>query len=127
GITSIGDFAFNINNLASVTIPSGVTSIGIFAFTFNPLTSVTIPASVTSIGEGSFESDHLKSVMILNRSMTIGSDAFAGNQSSPANLTITGHDGSAVANWADHKGFTFQKLSKIFPFKKITDGKAEIT
>ena len=44
-VTSIGNSAFESNNLTSVTIPSSVTSIGDFAFEYSGLTSVTIQAA----------------------------------------------------------------------------------
>ena len=53
-VTSIGQGAFNSNNLTSVTIPNNVISIGNGAFSYNNLTSVTIPNSVTSIGNYAF-------------------------------------------------------------------------
>ena len=55
-ITSIGAYAFYINNVHFVTIPNNVTSIGDYAFSRSGLTSITIPNSVTSIGKHTFES-----------------------------------------------------------------------
>ena len=53
-VVAIADFAFQDNQLTSVTIPDSVTSIGKVAFYKNQLTSVTIPDSVTSIGDSAF-------------------------------------------------------------------------
>ena len=78
-VTSIGDYAFFLNQLTSVTIPNSVTSIGDFAFYNNKLTSVTIPNSVTSIGDSAFERNLLTSVTIPNSVTSIGSWAFASN------------------------------------------------
>ncbi|OEH84151.1 hypothetical protein BHU72_12145 [Desulfuribacillus stibiiarsenatis] len=63
-VMSIGVSAFFSSSLTSVTIPEGVTSIGDFAFESNQLTTVTIPASVTSIGEGTFKDNPLTEVTI---------------------------------------------------------------
>ena len=41
-VTSIGSWAFSMNDLTSVTIPDSVTSIGSWAFANNPLTTVII-------------------------------------------------------------------------------------
>ena len=76
-VTSIGDYAFWLSSLTSVTIPNSVTSIGNFAFRFCSLTSVTIPNSVTSIGVSAFNyCSRLTSVNIPNSVTSIGDYAF---------------------------------------------------
>ena len=57
-VKTIGDNAFYLNSLTSVTIPNSVTSIGDLAFSNNSLTSVTIPNSVTSIGDLAFSAQN---------------------------------------------------------------------
>jgi uncharacterized repeat protein (TIGR02543 family) len=91
-VTTIGNVAFNVNGLTSVTIPDSVTTIGDYAFTSNPLTSVTIPNSVTTIGrEAFYYNDLLTSVTIPNSVTTIGTQAFGNNPSAwffvPASVT----------------------------------------
>jgi hypothetical protein len=78
-VTTIGDFAFDIESLVALTIPSTVTSIGIAAFYDNDLTAVTIPDSVTSIGIGAFYVNNLTTVIIGNSVTSIGSSAFHDN------------------------------------------------
>ncbi len=62
-VTVIGDEAFRLTGLSSVTIPEGVTRIGWGAFSgayqsfgaYSLLTSVVVPGSVTSIGRRAFD------------------------------------------------------------------------
>ena len=79
-VTTIGDSAFEDNQLTNVTIPNSVTEIGDDAFYYNKLTSVTIPNSVTTIGNSAFYNNQLTSVVISNSVTTIGNSAFGGNQ-----------------------------------------------
>ena len=78
-VTTIGNYAFSLNNLTSVTIPNSVTTIGGGAFYSNNLTSVVIPDSVTTIGDGAFSLNNLTSVVIPNSVTTIGNYAFGAN------------------------------------------------
>ncbi len=77
-VTIIGEQAFELDNLTSVTIPYGVTDIESNAFQqCGPLNGVTIPDSVTNIGEGSFAMClSLVSVTIGSNVTSIGSRAF---------------------------------------------------
>ncbi|GHV12159.1 hypothetical protein FACS189491_04630 [Spirochaetia bacterium] len=75
-VTSIGEDAFKMNQLTSVTIPNSVTSIGGGAFYDNQLTSVTIPNSVTSIGVSAFYRNQLTSVTIPDN-LAIANDTFS--------------------------------------------------
>ncbi len=79
-VTSIGNSAFENNQLASVTLPNSVTSIGSSAFRNNQLTEVTIPDGVTSIAQSTFSNNQLTSVEIPNSVTSIGSNAFDNNQ-----------------------------------------------
>ncbi|GHV69822.1 hypothetical protein AGMMS49928_14120 [Spirochaetia bacterium] len=79
-VTSIGEKAFERNQLTSVVIPNSVTSIGEKAFERNQLTSVVIPNSLTSIGESAFANNRLTSVVIPNSLTSIRYETFARNQ-----------------------------------------------
>ena len=78
-VTTIGDFAFDVESLVALTIPSTVTSIGAAAFDSNFLTTVTIPNSVTTIGASAFSINALNAVTIGNSVTTIGDSAFFAN------------------------------------------------
>ena len=100
GVTSIGGYAFQNNNLTSVTIPNGVTSIENSAFSNNKLTSVTIPNSVTSIGGSAFKNNKLTSITIPNGVTSIGSYTFKNNELTSITIpnSVTSIGGSAFAN-----------------------------
>ncbi len=85
-VTSIGDFAFSNNALESVDIPASVTSIGSEAFSFNNLDSVVIPASVTSIGVFAFADNGLESVDISEGVTSVGDEAFSFNNLTSVNI-----------------------------------------
>ena len=53
-VKSIGNYAFENNDLTSVTIPDSVETIGGWAFSGNKLTSITVGNGVTSIGTVAF-------------------------------------------------------------------------
>ncbi len=80
GVTSIGDGAFQNNELTSLIIPNNVISIGEWVFSTNQLTSLTIGNNVTSISKGAFERNQLTDVIIPNSVTNIGSNAFYDDQ-----------------------------------------------
>ena len=88
-VTSIGNDAFFLNTLTSITIPNSVTSIGDRAFCeCSSLTSITIPNSVTTIGDVAFSGcKGLISVTIGNSVTSIGAWAFS-ECSSLTSITI---------------------------------------
>ena len=80
GITSIGNYAFDNNQLTSVIIGNSVTSIEYAAFNNNQLTGVTIGDNVTTIGDRAFNNNQLTGVTIGSNVTTIGDRAFNNNQ-----------------------------------------------
>jgi electron transfer flavoprotein alpha subunit len=79
-VTAIGDEAFSISQLTSVTVPDSVITVGDSAFYGNELTAITIPDSVTTIDNDAFGSNRLTSVTFGDAVATIGNDAFAVNR-----------------------------------------------
>ena len=65
-VTSIGESAFERNNLINVEIPSSVTTIKVGAFANNKLTNVEIPSSITGIGDYAFAGN--PNIVITNNS-----------------------------------------------------------
>ncbi len=87
-VTSIGESAFQFNNLKSVNIPNSVTSIEFGAFAGNALESVDIPGSVTSIGSGAFNNNALTRVNIQDGVRIIEGNAFSENPDLAAVVSI---------------------------------------
>jgi prepilin-type N-terminal cleavage/methylation domain-containing protein len=95
-VTSIGDYAFSNNQLANITIPSSVTNIGSYTFSNNQLTSVIIPNSITSINIGVFYRNQLTSITIPNSVTSIGSSAFQYNKIPQDSAIIQRAEGTVI-------------------------------
>lgn len=78
-VTRIGNQAFALNSLSSVTLPNSVVYIGNSAFYDNELTSVTLPVGLTHIGANAFFSNDIISVIIPEEVTHIGTSAFYRN------------------------------------------------
>jgi hypothetical protein len=96
GITTIGNYAFDNNQLTGVIIGDSVTSIGYAAFNNNQLTGVTIGGNVTTIGDRAFNNNELTGVAIPDSVTSIGNSAFSNNQLTGvtigSNVTTIGND-----------------------------------
>jgi uncharacterized repeat protein (TIGR02543 family) len=91
-VEHIGDWAFNNNNLISVTIPDSVTTIGDYAFIQNGLRYLILGNSLTSIGYKTFSYNRLYEVTIPDSVTTISDWAFYHTElykvTIPDNVTI---------------------------------------
>ena len=105
-VTSIGEEAFQDNQLTEVIIPNSVKSIGEDAFYDNELTEVIIGNSLTSIGDYAFEENKLTEVIIGNSVESIGQGAFYNNQLTEV---IIGNSLTSIGNYA----FYGNKLTEV--------------
>ena len=105
-VTTIGYDAFEDNNLTSVMIGNSVTTIGNWAFRNNNLTSVVIPDSVTTIESYAFSSNNLTSVVIGNSVTRIGMDAFAYND---LTSVVIPNSMTTISDYA----FRYNKLTSV--------------
>ena len=87
-VETIGFAAFFNNKLTSVVIPNSVKTIEDYAFANNQLTNAVIGNSVETIGNLAFFNNKLTNVVIPNSVKTIGDYAFANNQLT--NIVIPG-------------------------------------
>lgn len=77
GITSVGAYAFEMNNFHSITLPSTTTTIGTNAFEGATASSIYVPAAVSSIGNYAFL--NCNAIVTINASNTkYASDATYG-------------------------------------------------
>ena len=106
-ITSIGRYAFQLNQLTSITIPDSVMTIGEYAFFQSQLTSITIPDSVMTIGAIAFSKNQLTSITIPDSVTTIGTAAFSQNQLTSITIpdSVTTIEGDV---------FSFNNLSYVY-------------
>ena len=132
-VTTIGNDAFNSNNLTSVVIPDSVTSIGDSAFYSNNLTSVVIPDSVTTIGSYAFASNNLTSVVIPDSVTTIEDMAFEYNNLSSvyiganSNLTETTGIGRYAFKSSTSNLTIYNNSGKKFKWYYVTQGRNDST
>jgi len=73
GITSIGEMAFQNNQLATINLPDTLSTIGFAAFSGNLLTNITIPNSVWDINSMAFNANPLTTI-VLPGWLEIGND-----------------------------------------------------
>lgn len=95
-VTAIGEFAFAVKNITSVTLPNTITSIGQYAFYESALTSIIIPDGVKIIRNNSFSNNKLENVIIPYGVTSINNLAFNNNKLTsiiiPDSVERIGHD-----------------------------------
>ena len=115
-VRTIGNFAFQFNNLTAVTIPNGVTNIGSSAFQYSSLASVSIGTGVTSIGSNAF----LYNTSLASVTCFAPATAFVGSQAftyTASPLTIRAR--SSDASWTAGTGLTFQGNDNVTVIKDL--------
>lgn len=75
-VSTIGNYAFEYNNISSLVIPPSVTFIGIDAFRYNNLTSVILPATVTTVGNDAFSNNPNLTDVTINSTQVNANYAF---------------------------------------------------
>jgi len=85
-ITKIDVSAFYINQLTNVTLPDGLIEIGESAFSFNQLTNIELPESITELGRGAFRRNQLENIRIPSSIEKIGDVAFLDNLITSVNV-----------------------------------------
>jgi hypothetical protein len=107
-VTSIGDGAFAISSVTSITIPNSVIGIGGYAFdSCSSLTSITIPNSVISIGGYAFaHCSSLTNVEVLRATpLILDSSVFLNVPLNVATLTVPSGSKPAYQSASQWKNF----------------------
>ncbi|WP_051210187.1 leucine-rich repeat protein, partial [Gemella cuniculi] len=79
-LKSIGDQAFQANNLKEVIIPEGVETIGIMAFNGNKISKLVLPSTLKTIGRQAFRTNSLTNVTIPESVKVLEKEVFANNK-----------------------------------------------
>ena len=125
-VKSIGESAFENNQLTEVTIPSSVTSIGSYAFHSNKLTSITLLDGVVSIGENAFSGNKLTKLTIPSSVTSIERGAFYKVSSSNSNLSKIVNKSSKSFDWTAIVNDEFGVSSFITGTVKNSYGDVEV-
>lgn len=114
-VYSIGTEAFSGAEITEIILPEGLKFIGESAFyDCDSLTSVVIPESVTEVDLYAFDDcNSLIDIVVLNDKLTIGDSAFGyyyeGRKYHVVeNLVLKGGEGSAIQQYAEDNGMTFE-------------------
>lgn len=78
-VTSIGEMAFQYNNLVTVDFPEGLVSIGGNAFNSNKMTAVSLPDTVTDMGAGAFSANNITEIKLSRGLTKLESGVFSSN------------------------------------------------
>ncbi|NME72855.1 leucine-rich repeat protein, partial [Flammeovirga aprica] len=118
-VTSIGEAAFQENNLSNVDLSniSSLTSIGSYAFYYNELISIDLSnlSSLTSIGEAAFRENSLSNVDLSNLSSLqfIGKEAFYYTWVTSFTLPTPNISGIELDGWIDHENNKYPNSSTV--------------
>ena len=109
-VTRVCDYAFLLaTDLTSVSLPSKLKTIGEGAFALTLLSSVSIPASVTSIEVDAFYyCEYLRQITVNNASCKIA--ASKDTLGVPGRTVVRGYTGSTAESYAKKYGYSFSSL-----------------
>ncbi len=106
GVTSVGDSAFyGFSKLKNVSLAGSVTSIGNYAFCVSGLKSISIPGTVSVISEGAFSGcGSLEKVVLGSGVSEIGNEAFSGclklkDVEFPSSIIEVGSSAFSLTEW----------------------------
>ena len=117
-ITTIELSAFYENNLSSAKIPSSVTNVGNYAFSGNKLTNIVISEGVKTIGLSSFERNRLTNLEIPSSVINIGVNAFFGNKLKDECAYIYARNSDGSIDYTTIIGYGGQSKDIVIPREK---------
>lgn len=77
GVVDVGSYAFQNNQLTSISFPDSVITIESYAFWQNKITNVTFGANLVTIGQHAFLANSIETVVVPTSLVNIGVGAFA--------------------------------------------------
>jgi|GEM_PF-6432258 len=113
GVEEIGEQAFAQNKLKEVVIPETVNQIAARAFLQNEISTLTLPVGVGTVGDAAFAFNPLTEVKVYNDELIFELTSFLpAPPVTPEDLTLFGHSGSTIEQFATTYGLVFQVLEE---------------
>ncbi|NWL88119.1 hypothetical protein DMN77_11020 [Paenibacillus sp. 79R4] len=86
GLVSIGDYAFNYNQIEQITLPDSLEHIGFSAFSYNKLKSVSLPSGLKTMDQFAFWHNEITSVSFPESMTKIPNHTFVENKITSATI-----------------------------------------
>lgn len=107
GLVSIGDYAFNYNQIEQITLPDSLEHIGLSAFSYNKLKSVSLPSGLKTMDQFAFWHNEITSVSFPESMTKIPNHTFVENKITsatiPKNVTEIGSHAFSANSLTDIK------------------------